>query len=76
MISDVVDFARMQPSQIRSDFELVEPAQIAAEAIEEVRLAAQQKDIQVKVVGPGLFQPIVAARRRLGQVSRTCWLTP
>ena len=68
LISDVVDFARMQPSQIRSDFELVEPAQIAAEAVEEVRLAAQQKDIQVKVVGPGLFRPIAAARRRLGQV--------
>lgn len=68
LISDVVDFARMQPSQIRSDFELVGPEQIAAEAVEEVRLAAQQKGIQLKVVGPARFQPIVAARRRLGQV--------
>jgi signal transduction histidine kinase len=68
LISDVVDFARMQPSQIRSDFEMIEPGQVAGEAVEEVRLAAQQKDIQLKVIGPARFPPIVAARRRLGQV--------
>ena len=68
LISDVVDFARMQPSQIRSDFEVIEPGQIAAEAVEEVRLAARQKNIQLKVTGPARYQTIVAARRRLGQV--------
>jgi signal transduction histidine kinase len=68
LISDVVDFARMQPSQIRSDFELLDPARLSTDSIEDVRLAAQQKGIQVKVVGPGKLQPIVAARRRLGQV--------
>ncbi|HMK08917.1 MAG TPA: ATP-binding protein [Anaerolineales bacterium] len=68
LISDVVDFARMQPSQIRSDFEWIEPGQVMAEAVEEVRLAAQQKSIQLRVVGPARFQPLVAARRRLGQV--------
>ncbi len=68
LISDVVDFARMQPGQIRSDFELLEPGRIGAEAIEEIRLAAQQKNIQIKVTGPSQLQPIVAARRRLGQV--------
>jgi signal transduction histidine kinase len=68
LISDVVDFARMQPGQIRSDFEEIEPGQVAAEAVEEVRLAAQQKGIQLKVTGPARYQPIVAARRRLGQV--------
>jgi signal transduction histidine kinase len=68
LISDVVDFARMQPSQIRSDFELVDPARLSTDAIEDVRLAAQQKGIQIKVVGPGKLQPIVAAPRRLGQV--------
>lgn len=68
LISDVVDFARMQPGQIRSDFELLEPGRVGAEAVEEVRLAAQQKDIRIKVIGPLQLQPIVAARRRLGQV--------
>jgi signal transduction histidine kinase len=68
LISDVVDFARMQPGQIRSDFELVEPGRVGAEAVEEVRLAAQQKDIRLKVIGPTQLKPIVAARRRLGQV--------
>lgn len=68
LISDVVDFARMQPGQIRSDFEMVEPARIGAEAVEEIRLAAQQKNIQIKVIGPPQLRPIVAARRRLGQV--------
>jgi signal transduction histidine kinase len=68
LISDVVDFARMQPSQIRSDFEMVDPARLGMDAVEDVRLAAQQKSIQIKVVSPGKLQPIVAARRRLGQV--------
>ena len=68
LISDVVDFARMQPGQIRSDFELLEPGRVGAEAVEEIRLAAQQKNIHLKVVGPPQLRPIVAARRRLGQV--------
>ncbi|HSB90533.1 MAG TPA: ATP-binding protein [Anaerolineales bacterium] len=68
LISDVVDFARMQPSQIRSDFEMVDPARLSTDAVEDVRLAAQQKSIQIKVVSPGKLQPLVAARRRLGQV--------
>jgi signal transduction histidine kinase len=68
LISDVVDFARMQPTQIRSDFEMVDPARLNTDAVEDVRLAAQQKSIQIKVVSPGKLQPIVAARRRLGQV--------
>ena len=68
LISDILDFARMQPDQIRADFELVDPKEIGGEATEEVRLAASQKDIQLKAVGPGEFKPIVAARRRLRQV--------
>ena len=68
LISDVVDFARMQPGQIRADFELLEPGRLAAEAVEEIRLAAQQKKVQIKVIGPPQLQAIVAARRRLGQV--------
>ncbi len=68
LISDLLDFARLQPDQIRADFEWVNPSEIGSEAVEEVRLAAAQKDIRIKAVGPTQFQPIVAARRRLRQV--------
>ncbi|NIS80181.1 MAG: cyclic nucleotide-binding domain-containing protein [Anaerolineales bacterium] len=68
LISDILDFARMQPDQIRADFEELDPAEIGAEALEEVRLAATQKDIRLKVIGPTEYKPIVAARRRLRQV--------
>jgi len=68
LISDMLDFARMQPEQIRADLEWVDPLQIGAEAIEEVRLAARQKDIHLKAIGPTQYRPIVAAKRRLRQV--------
>lgn len=68
LISDLLDFARMQPDQIRADFELVKPQELASESLEEVRLAAAQKNIQVRAAGPAEFLPIVGARRRLRQV--------
>jgi signal transduction histidine kinase len=68
LISDILDFARIQSDQIQADFEWVEPSEIGAEAIEEVRLAADQKDIRLKAVGSIKFRPLVAARRRLRQV--------
>jgi signal transduction histidine kinase len=68
LISDILDFARIQPEQIRADFETVDPAVIGSEAIEEVRLAATQKNIRLKASGPSEFQPFIAARRRLRQV--------
>jgi len=68
LISDILDFARIQPDQIRADFETVDPAKIGSEAIEEVRLAATQKNIRLKASGPIEFHSIIAARRRLRQV--------
>ncbi len=68
LISDILDFARIQPEQIRADFEWVEPSEIGSEAIEEVRLAASQSNIHLKAVAPTEFKSIVAARRRLKQV--------
>jgi signal transduction histidine kinase len=68
LISDILDFARIQADQIRADFEMVDPAAVGGEAIEEVRLAATQKDIRLKASGPTEFRQIVAARRRLRQV--------
>ncbi len=68
LISDILDFARIQPEQIRADFEWVEPSEIGSEAIEEVQLAASQNNIHLKAVAPTEFKSIVAARRRLKQV--------
>jgi signal transduction histidine kinase len=68
LISGILDFARMQPEQIRADFELVDPMEIGVEAIEEVRLAATQKNILLKAAGQTKYSPIVAAHRRLRQV--------
>jgi signal transduction histidine kinase len=68
LISDILDFARIQPEQIRADFEWVEPNEIGSEAIEENRLAASQSNIHLKAIAPTKFQLIVAARRRLKQV--------
>ena len=68
LISDILDFARIQPDQIRADFETIDPAAVGSEALEEVRLAATQKNIRLKASGPTEFQPIAAARRRLRQV--------
>ena len=68
LISDILDFARLQPDQIRADFEWVDPQEIGTEALEEVRLAASQKQIRLRAVAPTRFQPIFAARRRLRQV--------
>ena len=68
LISDILDFARMQPEQICADFEIVDPLEIGTEAFEEVRLAAAQKNIRLKATGPSEYTPIVAAKRRLRQV--------
>ncbi len=68
LIADILDFARIQADQIRADFEPVDPREIGSEAIEEVRLAATQKNIRLKAMGPSEFQSVVAAKRRLRQV--------
>ncbi|HUS84865.1 MAG TPA: ATP-binding protein [Anaerolineales bacterium] len=68
LISDILDFARMQPEQICADFEVVDPLEIGTEAFEEVRLAASQKNIRLKAIGPSEYTPIIAAKRRLRQV--------
>ena len=68
LIGDLLDFARIQPDQIRADFEWVDPQEIGTEAIEEIRLAASQKNIHLKTVAPSRFEPVFAARRRLRQV--------
>lgn len=68
LISDVVDLARMRPEQIQADFEWFDPGEIGWESIEDIRLAATEKSIQVKVNPPDEFKPIVGSRRRMRQV--------
>jgi signal transduction histidine kinase len=66
-IGDVVDLARMRPEQIQTDFEWFDPGEVVTEAVEDVRLAASEKQIYVKSEGPAQFEPIVGARRRMRQ---------
>ncbi|MBA4380040.1 MAG: hypothetical protein C0393_05055 [Anaerolinea sp.] len=68
LIGDVVDLARMRPEQIQADFEWFNPSEVGTESIEDARLAAAEKGIQIKVEPPPQFEPIVGARRRMRQV--------
>ncbi|MEW6716499.1 MAG: ATP-binding protein [Chloroflexota bacterium] len=68
LIGDVVDLARMRPEQIQADFEWFDPGEVGTESIEDVRLAAAEKEIQLKIEPPPFFEPIVGARRRMRQV--------
>jgi signal transduction histidine kinase len=68
LISDVVDLARMRPEQIQADFEWFDPGETGTESIEDVRLAAAEKNIRIRVVPPAKFEPIVGGHRRLRQV--------
>lgn len=68
LISDIVDLARMRPEQVQADFERLDPSEVGTESIEDVRLAAADKSIKLRVDRPPEFFPIVGARRRLRQV--------
>ena len=68
LISDVVDLARMRPEQIQADFEWFDPGEVGRESIEDARLAATEKNIQIRIQPPQDFKPIVGSRRRMRQV--------
>jgi signal transduction histidine kinase len=68
LISDIVDLARMQPEQIQADFEWLDPAQVGADSVEEVALAAKEKNIKILTKRPVEFRMIVGSRRRLRQL--------
>ena len=68
LIGDLVDLARMRPEQIQADFEWLDPAQVGAESVEEVGVAAKEKNVRIHTKRPAEFQPIVGSRRRLRQV--------
>jgi signal transduction histidine kinase len=67
-IGDVVDLARMRPEQIQADFAWLDLSEVGNQAIEDVRLAAAEKDIRLVVEPPPSFEPFVGAARRLRQV--------
>jgi signal transduction histidine kinase len=66
-IGDVVDLARMRPEQIQADFAWFDPGEIGTESIEDVRLAAADKEIHIQVELPPRFEPIVGSSRRVRQ---------
>jgi signal transduction histidine kinase len=68
LISDILDLARMRPEQIQADFEWIDPSEPGTQAIEDVRLAASQRGVELQVDAPAEFRQIVAARRRLRQL--------
>jgi signal transduction histidine kinase len=68
LIGDIVDLARMRPEQIQADFELFDPGEVGTESIEDVRLAAGEKNVRIKIEPAPKFEKIVGARRRLRQV--------
>jgi len=68
LIGDVLDLARMRPEEIHADFEWFDPVEIGTEAIEDVRMAADEKAITLKATGPAQFRRMVGAPRRLRQV--------
>jgi two-component system phosphate regulon sensor histidine kinase PhoR len=58
----------MRPEQIQADFEWLDPAQVGADSVEEVTVAAKEKNIKIHTKRPVEFQLIVGSRRRLRQV--------
>jgi len=68
LISDVVDLARMRPEQIQADFEWFDPQEVSLESLEDARLAAAEKEIEIQSEFPATCPPIVGARRRMRQV--------
>lgn len=67
-IGDVVDLARMRPEQIQSDFTWLDLNVIGTQAIDDVRLAAAEKNTRINVEPPPAFEPFVGAPRRMRQV--------
>ena len=67
-IGDIVDLARMRPEQIQTDFTWYDLKEVGNQAIEDVRLAAAERDIRIVVEPPTEFEPIVGAPRRMRQV--------
>jgi signal transduction histidine kinase len=68
LINDILDLARMRPEQVQADFVKVDIKEICAEAVEDVRLMAAEKGIQLHVEAPARFRELVGAPRRLRQV--------
>ena len=68
LIANVVDLARMRPEQIQADFEWFDLAEVGRESIDDTRLAAAEKGVELKIETPSEFEPIVGARRRMRQV--------
>ncbi len=68
LINDILDLARMQPEYIQADFIWCEPAEVITKAVEDVRLAAQEKGMKLEVEMQPEPEQIVVACRRIRQI--------
>lgn len=68
LINDLLDLARMRPEQIQADFVRLNPREFGDRSVEDVRLAAKEKGISIKVEAPETFGEMVGAPQRLRQV--------
>ncbi len=68
LINDLLDLARMRPEQIQAEFVRCNPREFGDRSVEDVRLAAGEKNVTVQVEAPPEFRPIVGAPQRLRQV--------
>jgi signal transduction histidine kinase len=68
LINDLLDLARMRPEQIQAEFVRFNPREFGDRSVEDVRLAAKEKDISIEVKAPEQFGEIVGAPQRLRQV--------
>ncbi|MCX7683544.1 MAG: ATP-binding protein [Anaerolineae bacterium] len=68
LINDLLDLARMRPEQIRSEFVRFNPREFGDRSIEDVRLAAKEKNITIKARAPQELRDIVGSPQRLRQV--------
>jgi signal transduction histidine kinase len=68
LISGILDLARMRPEGIQADFEWLDPAEAVAQAIEDARLAASQKGVEIRLDRPPKLRQMVAGHRRLRQL--------
>ncbi|MFQ6099621.1 MAG: ATP-binding protein [Anaerolineae bacterium] len=68
LIGGLLDLARMRPEQIQAEFVRFNPREAGDRSVEDIRLAAKEKGVAIKVEAPKEFKEIVGAPQRLHQV--------
>lgn len=68
LINDLLDLARLRPEQIQQEFVRLNPREFGDRSVEDVVVAAREKDITIKIVAPQEFREMVGSPQRLRQV--------